>query len=320
MKRILILGGTGFIGRNLVEFFSNNSEYVITATSFSKEPFNLKNVSWIRADLTKKEDIDKVFSSEFNYDIVIQAAASTSGIMDTYNRPDFHITDNAIMNSLVLREVNRLKIEHFIFFSCTTMLQPSFEPQDENQFTGELDPIEKYFGVGWTKVYIEKLCKFYSNMGTTKFSIIRHSNVYGPWDRFQLHNSHVCGSTITKVLTSSGDIEVWGNGKEKRDLLYIDDLVDLVDKIILKQESSYCLVNAGGGNLISVTELTQKVIQLAHKPVNIKYNETKPTINFSVTLDNSLAKKLFDWLPKTKLEEGLATTIIFWQKNYLPLI
>jgi len=320
MKRILILGGTGFIGRNLVESFCHDNKYQVTATSFSKEPFNLENITWIKADLTRKEGIEKVFSSEFSYDIVIQAAASTSGIMDTVNRPDFHITDNVIMNSLILREINRLKIEHFIFFSCTTMLQPSFEPQDESQFTGDVDPLEKYFGVGWTKVYIEKLCKFYSNMGKTRFSVIRHSNVYGPWDRYQLHNSHVCGSTITKVLSSSGEIEVWGNGEEKRDLLYIDDLIDLVKKIIHKQDSSYCLVNAGGGNLISVTELSKTIIQIAQKNINIKYNSTKPTINFSVTLDNSLAKELFDWVPQTKLQEGLANTIIFWRKNYLQLM
>jgi nucleoside-diphosphate-sugar epimerase len=320
MKKILILGGTGFIGRNLVESFCHDNKYKVTATSFSKEPFNLENISWIKADLTRKEGIEKVFSSEFSYDIVIQAAASTSGIMDTVNRPDFHITDNVIMNSLILREINRLKIEHFIFFSCTTMLQPSVEPQDESQFTGDVDPIEKYFGVGWTKVYIEKLCKFYSNMGKTRFSVIRHSNVYGPWDRYQLHNSHVCGSTITKVLSSSGEIEVWGNGEEKRDLLYIDDLVDLVKKIIHKQDSSYCLVNAGGGNLISVTELSKTIIQIAQKNINIKYDSTKPTINFSVTLDNSLAKELFDWVPQTKLQEGLANTIIFWRKNYLQLM
>ena len=213
MKNILILGGTGFIGRNLVEKFSLNEKFKVVATNFSKNPPNIDNVTWIHADLTKKDDVDKVFHAQSNYDVVIQAAASTSGIMDTFNRPDFHVTDNAIMNSLILRAINNLSVKHFIFFSCTTMLQSSLKPQDENQFTGSVDPVDKYFGVGWTKVYVEKLCKFYSRIGKTKFSIIRHSNVYGPWDRNQLHNSHVCGSTITKVLTGSNEIEIWGSGQ-----------------------------------------------------------------------------------------------------------
>jgi GDP-L-fucose synthase len=317
LKNILVLGGTGFIGRNLVEKFSLNKNFNVTATNFSKTPPIINNVVWIHADLTKKDDVDKVFHTHSNYDIIIQAAASTSGIMDTFNRPDFHVTDNAIMNSLVLRAINNLSVGHFIFFSCTTMLQPKFEPQDENQFTGSVDPVEKYFGVGWTKVYVEKLCKFYSRIGKTKFSIIRHSNVYGPWDRNQLHNSHVCGSTITKVLTNSNEIEIWGSGQEKRDLIYIQDLIELVDLMISNQTSEYCLVNAGGENLISITDLTKLVIQLAGKPLNIKYNSTKPTIDFSVTLDNSLAKKLFGWTPKTQLNEGLTKTIKFWRENYL---
>ena len=317
MKNILILGGTGFIGRNLVEKFSINEKFKVVATNFSKNPPNIYNVTWIHADLTKKDDIDKVFHAQSNYDVVIQAAASTSGIMDTFNRPDFHVTDNAIMNSRILRAINNLSVGHFIFFSCTTMLQSSLKPQDENQFTGSVDPVNKYFGVGWTKVYVEKLCKFYSRIGKTKFSIIRHSNVYGPWDRNQLHNSHVCGSTITKVLTGSNEIEIWGSGQEKRDLIYVLDLIELVDLMISNQTSEYCLVNAGGENLISITDLTKLVIQLAGNPLNIKYNSSKPTIDFSVTLDNSLAKKLFGWTPKTQLNEGLTKTIKFWRENYL---
>jgi UDP-glucuronate decarboxylase len=76
-------------------------------------------------------------------------------------------------------------------------------------------------------------------------------------------------------------------------------------------------VNAGGENLISITDLTKLVIQLAGNPLNIKYNSSKPTIDFSVTLDNSLAKKLFGWTPKTQLNEGLTKTIKFWRENYL---
>lgn len=315
-KKILILGGTGFIGRNLIEFFLRQDQFEIYATYLKSQKFYENDIKWINADLTTQSGIDSVFSHIKQYDVVIQAAASTSGIMDTFNRPDFHVTDNAVMNSLILRAVNQNKIPHFIFFSCTTMLQPNTLPQDENAFDGSIDPVKKYFGVGWTKVFIEKLCNFYSQIGSTRFTVIRHSNVYGPWDRYKQHNSHVCASLITKVLQSNNEIEIWGNGHEMRDLIYIDDLTRLVLMIINKQLEQFSLVNAGGNNLISIKNLATKIIELSRKDLSIKFNQSKPTIDFSVTLDNSKGLHNFGWEPEITLSEGLLKTINFWKEVY----
>ena len=68
-----------------------------------------------------------------------------------------------------------------------------------------------------------------------KTTAIRHSNIYGPYDKYDFERSHVCGATISKVLTSKNDVIVWGTGEEERDLLYIDDLVEFVESAILNQ-------------------------------------------------------------------------------------
>ena len=74
------------------------------------------------------------------------------------------------------------------------------------------------------------MCEFYSQISDTKFTVIRHSNIYGPYDKFDLERSHFIGATISKVMNSSSKISVWGKGKEKRDLLHVNDLTNLIQK------------------------------------------------------------------------------------------
>ena len=313
--KVLVLGGTGFIGRNLLTNLMNY-DIKLFATFYQKLPWTQnKKITWNQVDLTQAAEVKALFSSQ-KFDLIIQCAATTSGISDTVNRPDFHVTNNVIMNSLILREVNNFQKSHFIFLSCTNMLRSSLLPQNELSFDANLGPVFQYFGVGWTKVYIEKLCEFYSRFKNNKYTVIRHSNIYGPWDRYLPSNSHVCGATITKVLTSNDKIIIWGNGNEVRDLLYIEDLINLLFKVSKLQKSSFEIINAGGHSSISVSELTKLIINLSGKVLEIEYDLEKPTSNFSSILNSSKAEELFDWKAETPLEQGLKTTISFWKNNY----
>ena len=270
--KVLVLGGTGFIGRNVITSLLGQGNFEIHATHFSKKPWSFDGIQWIKSDLTNEIQVKDLFSFK-RFDLIIQSAATTSGISDTYNSPDFHVTNNVIMNSLILKYLNLYQAAHFIFFSCTNMLVSSVFPQNEESFDPKVGPIKEYFGVGWTKVYIEKLIEFYSKFNSNKFTVIRHSNIYGPWDRFELHNSHVCAATITKVLDAEKEIIVWGDGSESRDLLYISDLVDLVLLLWEKQSEKYLLINAGGEKLISVKELTNKILSICEKKLDITYEQ-----------------------------------------------
>ena len=152
-------------------------------------------------------------------------AAVTSGAKDIIERPYIHVTDNAIMNSLLLQSAFENNVSHFIFPSCTVMYQSSNRPLKETDFDANKGLVSHYFGVGWTKVYIEKMCEFFSRLGKTKYTVFRHSNVFGPYDKFDLEKSHVFGATLTKIMTLEEKIVVWGDGTEKRDLIYVEDLI-----------------------------------------------------------------------------------------------
>jgi len=316
-KKILICGATGFIGRNLVEYYTKKDEYVVFGTYHNSEPYDNSKIKWIKADLNNRKEIDELLKP--GYDVLIQAAATTSGAKEIVTKPYYHVTDNAVMNSLLFRSAYDYDIGHVIFFSCTVMHQSSDTPIKETDFDANKEIHPNYFGVGWTKVYIEKQCEFYSRIGNAKYTVIRHTNIYGPYDKYDLEKSHVFGATMTKVMTTpdNGKIIVWGKGEEERDLLYVSDLVDFVDLAIENQKTKFELFNAGAGYSILIKDLVKKIVNHSGKNLKIEHDLTKPSINTKLCLDIKKAKKDIKWEPKITLDEGIIKTMDWYKSNLL---
>lgn len=314
-KKILICGATGFIGRNVAEFFATKNNFEIYGTYLKSKPLNTPGIKMVKADLTDKND---VYNAVTGMDIIIQAAAATSGAKEIVTKPYYHVTDNALMNALIFRAAYDRKISRVVFFSCTNMYQSSNIPIKETDFDANKEIYSSYFGGAWTKVYNEKMCEFYSRIGNTEYTVIRHSNIYGPYDKYDLEKSHVFGATITKVMSAKkgGKISVWGTGEEERDLLYVSDLVDFVDLVLSKQKNKFELYNAGCGSSISVKELVKKIIALSGRNIRIEYNLSKPSIKTKLCLDTTKAKKLLGWTPKVSLDKGIQKTIKWYKYHF----
>jgi len=320
-KKIMICGATGFIGRNIAEYFAESSDYDVFGTYYKSQPLNHKRIKMVYADLTNKNDVEAVMDG---VDILIQAAATTSGAQEIINKPYYHVTDNAIMNSLIFRAAYEKQISHLVFFSCTVMYQTAVNPSNDSpvkeiDFDANQEIFPSYFGVGWTKVYIEKMCEFYSRISNTKFTVIRHSNIYGPYDKYDLERSHVFGATMTKVMKAkNGDkIVIWGSGEEERDLLYVSDLVDFVEQAIAIQKEGFAIYNVGLGQSISVADLVKKMIDVSGEQISIDYDLTKPSIKTKLFLDIAKAKQELGWRPTTSLEEGIKKTMNWYKSNIL---
>lgn len=315
MKRILICGATGFIGRNLLDYYHQNKNYQIRAIHFKRPAIEgYDGVEWVKADLRNPETVKQVLQ---DVDIILQFAATTSGAKDIMTRPYIHVTDNAVMNSLLLRECYEQSIEHFVFPSCTVMYQPSPTALVESDFNGNDELFPTYFGVGNTKIYIEKMCEFFSRLGRTKHTVVRHSNMYGPYDKYDLERSHMFGATITKVMTSTdGKINVWGTGEEARDLLYVEDLVKFIDCAIKKQKNLYELFNVGVGKAVQVKDVVNKIITHLGKDLEVIHDLSKPTIPTSLFLDCTKAKETLGWEAETDLDTGIVKTINWYKENH----
>jgi len=315
-KKILVCGASGFMGRNLVSYFLTKKEYEVHGAALKRINPDLEDDYFHKVDLTLKKDIEELFEKH-KFDVIVQAAANTSGSKDIVEKPYLHVTDNAVMNSLLLQACFDYNIQHFVFLSCGVMYNPSRSPVTENDFYMDEGIYERYFGVGWTKVYVEKMCEFYAGLGKTRHTVVRHSNTYGPHDKYDLEKSHMFGATITKVMTAKDgdDIVVWGDGSTERDLLYVDDVVSFVEKAIDKQEEKYGLYNVGYGSSFSVKEIVEKIIKISGKDVTISHDLTKPSINTKLALISDKAKEELGWEAQTPLEEGIEKTIQWYEKN-----
>ena len=311
-KRLLILGASGFIGKNLALHFVKNKKFKVIGTYFHKKIF-IKGIKLIKCDLTKKHETDKIIK---NSDIVIQAAATTSGAKDIIEKPYIHVNDNAIMNSMITRSAYDHAVEHVIVFSCTVMYQSSKKPLKENDFDANKEIYPNYFGGGWMKVFVEKMCEFYSRLGKNKYTLIRHSNIYGPHDKYDLNKSHVFAATINKVVNCNTDyLTIWGNGKEARDFLYVSDLIRFIDLVIKRQKSKFELYNVGYGKLVTINELVNKIIEISGKKIHSKNDLTKKSLNTYVCLNCNKAKKHIKWSPKISLVNGIKKTLTWYQEN-----
>lgn len=311
-RTVLVCGATGFIGRNVAEALAARGDRVI-AVHHRRPPFGHPGISWVQADLTRAEDVGRVVEG---VDAIVQAAAVTSGARDIIERPHIHVTDNAVMNSLLFRAAHERGVGHFILFSCSIMYASAEEPRKESDFDANAEMHPNYFAGGWNKVYFEKMAEFFSRCGKTRFTAIRHSNIYGPHDKFDLERSHVFGATLTKVMTArDGRIVVWGPGEEARDVLYVGDLVDFVLAALDRQTTAFELVNVGSGVAVPVKELVARIVAVSGRPLAIEHDLSRPSIRTSVCLDRARARDLFGWEPRVPLDEGIARTIAWWRDH-----
>jgi nucleoside-diphosphate-sugar epimerase len=315
-KKILVTGGTGFLGRNLINGLLKSGFTNILATYHNSDPPKLEYVEWIQVDLYGDHIPEKYLK---NIDVAYIFAAVSSGSKDIVERPEIFLATNSTMNQKTILTLVEAKVKHIVFPSCSVMYKNSLMVQDENDVVLH-EIYEKYVGGSVMKLYIEGLCKFYSGISETAFTVIRHTNTYGPYDKFDLDKGHVLSSLLLKLKNNPSEIEVWGTGEEGRDFVYVDDLVDLFISVAESSvnRKNFELICAGSEKLVSIRELLMEMCKIKKVDPRIKFNNEKPSLPINIVLSHQRAKKMYNWVPRTSLQVGLANTIN-WLENYSDL-
>jgi len=312
--KVLVAGGTGFIGANLILRLLAMGCRVRATLHKRSAVIQNTAIEYMQADLTLMEDCKRVVDG---IDYVFMCAANTSGAAVMASTPLVHVTPNVVMNAQMLEAAYFANVKKFLFISSSTVYPPtgSHPVCEDEMFDG--DPYEKYYLVGWMKRYSEILCKIYAQkldppMPTV---VIRPSNIYGPYDDFDFRTSHMVAALIRRVIEKHDPLEVWGTGGDVKDLIYIDDFLDGV-LTAFDETTDYMAVNMASGQGYSVKEVLQTILEIGgYMDANIHFDSSKPTMIPIRIVDTSLAKEHLGFQAKTTLREGIRRTIDWYVEN-----
>ena len=313
--KVLVAGGTGFIGVNLINrLLSLGAD--VRATIHRKEPVIWdERIEYVRCDLTRMEDCKKVVS---DMDYVFLCAANTSGAAVIQSTPLVHVTPNIVMNSQMLEAAYFAKVKKFVWLSSNAAYPPSGDRpvREEEMFDGE--PYEAYFGVAWMKRYTEILCRMYSEKLKNPMAtvVLRPSNIYGRYDDFEFETSHVMAALIRRVVERHDPIEVWGTGDDIRDWIYIDDFIDAL-MLAVEKIDSYNPINIGLGKGYSIKQALQITLEVdGYTEAKVKYDPSKPSMIPVRLIDTTKAETILGFKAKTGLREGIRKTIEWYREAH----
>jgi len=310
-KKVLVAGGAGFVGTNLVQKLLE-LEAKVRAVDIKELQIKDERIEYFQADLTQKQNCQKAVEG---VEYVFMMAANTSGAQVMEKTPLVHVTPNLIMNSLMLEDSYEAGVKKFLFHSSSTVYPVSDKPCKENDMKYG-DFFSKYYFVGWMKQFSEVLCEMYTRVkNPMKTIVVRPANIYGPYSDFELETSHVIPALIRKVIERHNPIEVWGDGNEVKDFIYVDDLVE-GDLLAMEKLESFEPLNIASGRPCSVKEVLEAILKADnYQDAKIVFDSSKPTMIPKRLIDPSRAKKLLGFEAKTSFVQGIKNTVEWYKKQ-----
>jgi len=290
-NRIIITGGSGFIGSHLIEALKKNGYKNLVVIDKNK-PTD-KNISFIKGDFSANKILRNTIK---NNDIIVHLACSTIPSTSEQNK-EKDIMENVIGAVRLLENCRGKKLKNFIFLSSGgTVYGKINRPAEE---TDAPQPINAH---GLMKYLIEKYIEIHAQLYGLNYTIVRASNPYGRKVVGGIKQGVI--DVLLKKTTDNQLIEIWGDGKVVRDYFHIDDLTALLVKIIKKPALNQT-INVGSGHGISINNLLKIIKKITGKKLKIKY---LPGRGFDLPyniLNINKAKKLYGWRPKIGLEDGI---------------
>ena len=313
--KILVTGGAGMIGSNLVKklVFEGHNVYVADNLWRGKKKYLfLKNNKLIipkknfyKVDLANYKNCLKVTN---NMDIVVHLADVVAGINYVFSNESSLYRKNILINTNTLNASIKNKVKKYIYAGTACSYPKSKQSiMDPPPFKeDDVYPAEPESSYGWSKLMGEYEAELAFNEKLIDIEILRLHNVYGSPTELDPLMSQVIPALCRKAIEQKNlKLLVWGSGRQKRAFVHVDDVVNGFLKAIKKRSKFNGVIQLGPNFSTSISEIAKRIVSLSGKKIFIKFDKSKPEGDFDRMANNSRAKKVLNWSPKISLDEGL---------------
>ncbi len=308
-KKVLVAGGTGLVGRPLVEMLIAERAKVRIA-SLDNPSLAHPEAEFLRGNLTNWDFCKKAVKG-MNY--VFNLAGTKGAVSTGAIKAASFFVPHLVFNTLLMEAARLEGVDRYLYTSTIGIYPSALEPKKED-IAWEGPPCQADRFAGWAKRMGELQAEAYKlEFGWDKIAIIRPAHVYGPHDYFDPSSSMVVPSLIRRAVEKENPFIVWGDGSAIRDFVYTDDVAE--GMLLSLEHAADCTpINLGSGVGVTIKELVE-VISSFIPGLNIQWDTSKPGGEPVRVLDISRAKERLGWKPKVSLKEGIGRTIEWYEQN-----
>jgi UDP-glucose 4-epimerase len=291
-QRVVITGGSGFIGSYLIENLRKDRN-IGTIVSLSRNPKKVKGVQPEKSDFANEKTLNRILKKD---DIVVHLACSTTPQLSETDRVQ-DIEDNVIKTVRLLEICKNKQIKKFIFMSSGGTVY-GYSGKKSHRENENCSPINSH---GVMKLTIEKYLEVFRHQYGLNYIVIRTSNPYGRITDTQKNQGLI--DIFFKKIIKNEELQIWGNGEIVRDYIHIEDLVNLIVKVIKKNVINE-VINAGTGIGTSINRVINIIENTTGQKARKTYLKNRKFDIPHNVLSIKKAKKVLDWSPKISLKDG----------------
>ncbi len=272
-----------------------------------------------KLDLTNQSSVYK-FLKKNKPKFIFICAAKVGGILANKKYKADFITENILIQTNLIYGAFLTGIKDLIFLGSSCVYPKNCKQPIKESYLlgGNLEETNDSYAVA--KIAGLKMCQSFNEQYNLNYKCLMPTNTFGPNDNYESISSHFIPAIIKKIheskILNKKDIKIWGNGKPKREVMYVDDLADAC-VYFMKKKTNHCLINIGTGRDYSINHYVKLISKLILKrKIKIIYDKSKPNGVFRKVMDISLAKK-YGWKSKIRLNDAILKTYESFKKEII---